>query len=126
LSDGEPADLQTRRADNSNTPEGNAATVLQLTRFDRFELDAILKLYGRMVARGEWRDYAIDMNRHQAVFAVFRRSSDVALYTIVKDLRLARKQGPYSIIAATGLILKRGHDLDRVLAVLDKPRLVAL
>jgi Protein of unknown function (DUF2794) len=126
LSDGEPVDLQSRLPAPAGVAEGQAALVIQLTRFDRFELDAILKLYGRMVARGEWRDYAIDMNKHQAVFAVFRRASDVALYTIIKDMRLARKQGAYSVIAATGLILKRGHDLDRVLAVLDKPKLVAL
>jgi hypothetical protein len=117
----------TRLPDPGGSDAANAAnSVLSLTRFDRFELEAILKLYGRMVARGEWRDYAIDMNKHQAVFAVFRRSSDVPLYSIIKDLRLANKQGAFSVVAATGLILKRGHDLDRVLAALDKPKLVAL
>jgi Protein of unknown function (DUF2794) len=130
VSDGEPIDLQSRLSapagQSSSVAETGANIVSHLTRFDRFELDAILKLYGRMVARGEWRDYAIDMNCHQAVFAVFRRASDVALYTIIKDMRLARKQGAYSVVAATGLILKRGHDLDRVLAVLDKPKLVTL
>ena len=94
--------------------------------FNRFELNRILNLYGRMVADGEWRDYAIDFLRDRAVFSVFRRASEVPIYRIEKNPRLARRQGIYSIISATGLILKRGHELDRVLGVLDKSvRLVA-
>jgi hypothetical protein len=77
-------------------------------------------LYGRKVAAGEWRDYAIDFGREKAVFSVFRRASEVPLYRIEKNPRLARRQGAYSVIAATGLILKRGHDLGRVLGVLEK------
>ena len=80
----------------------------------------ILDLYGRKVAAGEWRDYAIDFGREKAVFSVFRRASEVPLYRIEKNPRLARRQGAYSVIAATGLILKRGHDLGRVLGVLEK------
>ncbi|HEV2558634.1 MAG TPA: DUF2794 domain-containing protein [Microvirga sp.] len=89
--------------------------------FDRHELRKILDVYGRMVAAGEWRDYAIDFTRDKAVFSIFRRSSEVPLYRVEKDPRLARRQGAYAVIAATGLILKRGHELDRVLRVLDKP-----
>ena len=80
----------------------------------------ILSLYGRMVAAGEWRDYAIDMGREKAVFSVFRRTTEYPLYRIEKDPQLARKQGAYSVVAPTGLILKRGPDLKRVLDVLDK------
>ncbi|MGQ3675085.1 DUF2794 domain-containing protein [Xanthobacter sp. TB0139] len=89
--------------------------------FDRRELDRILGLYGRMVALGEWRDYAIDFTRDKAIFSIFRRASDVPVYRIEKDPRLARKQGAYSVVSQTGLILKRGHELPRVLAVLEKP-----
>jgi hypothetical protein len=91
-----------------------------VARFDRLELTAILDLYSRKVAAGEWRDYALDMGREKAVFSVFRRSSEYPLYRIEKTPRLARKQGAYSVVAATGLIMKRGHDLRRVLAVLEK------
>ena len=88
--------------------------------FSRRELDRILGLYGRMVAAGEWRDYAIDFLRDRAVFSVFRRASEVPIYRIEKDPRLARKQGMYSVISATGLILRRGHELERVLLVIDR------
>ena len=93
--------------------------------FNRRELDQILSIYGRRVAAGEWRDYAIDMLRDKAVFSIFRRASETPLYRIEKNPKLARKQGPYSVIAATGLIVRRGHDLKKVLRVLDhKLRLV--
>ena len=88
--------------------------------FNRLELHRILNLYGRMVADGEWRDYAIDFLRDRAVFSVFRRASEVPIYRIEKDPRLARKQGMYSVITATGLILRRGHELDRVLLAIDR------
>jgi Protein of unknown function (DUF2794) len=88
--------------------------------FDRQELTQILNVYGRKVASGEWRDYAIDNLYEKAVFSVFRRSSECPLYRIEKQPKLARRQGVYSVIAATGLILKRGHDLGRVLRALDR------
>ncbi|MEP9353035.1 DUF2794 domain-containing protein [Xanthobacter sp. KR7-65] len=101
-------------------PTTPAPAPLKVT-FDRRELDRILDLYGRMVAQGEWRDYAIDFQRDKAVFAIFRRAMDVPLYRIEKDPRLARRQGMYAVVSQTGLILKRGHELPRVLAVLEKP-----
>ena len=89
--------------------------------FNREELQAILNLYGRMVAAGEWRDYAIDFTPDKAVFSIFRRASEIPIYRVEKDPRLARKQGAYSVVAATGLILKRGRELGPVLRVLEKP-----
>ena len=88
--------------------------------FSRSELTQILNVYGRKVASGEWRDYAIDMLKEKAVFSVFRRASETPLYRIEKAPKLARRQGAYSVIAATGLILKRGSDLGRVLRALDR------
>lgn len=97
-----------------------------LVSFDRHELREILDLYARKVAEGEWRDYALDFSAQRAVFSIFRRSSEFALYRIEKAPRLARKQGAYCVVAANGLVVKRGHELRRVLAVLDKKlRLVA-
>jgi len=91
-----------------------------ITSFDRDELAAILAVYGRKVAAGEWRDYTLDMGRERAVFSIFRRASEYPLYRIEKSTRLARRHGAYSVVAATGLILKRGPDLKRVLSVLDR------
>jgi hypothetical protein len=88
--------------------------------FNRRELHRLLDMYGRKVAAGEWRDYAIDFLRDRAVFSVFRRSSEVPLYRIEKSPKLARRQGAYSVISATGLIVRRGHELDRVLRSIDK------
>jgi Protein of unknown function (DUF2794) len=95
------------------------APVHQVT-FSRRELNRILDLYGRKVAAGEWRDYAIDFLKDRAVFSVFRRSSEVPIYRIEKDPRLARRQGAYSVISATGHIVRRGHELDRVLRAIDR------
>lgn len=99
---------------------GAAAPVPNRVTFSRHELNRILNLYGRMVAEGEWRDYAIDFLKDRAVFSIFRRASEIPLYRIEKDPKLARKQGAYSVVAASGLILRRGHDLDRVLLVIDR------
>jgi hypothetical protein len=97
----------------------SAAPANQVT-FSRRELRRILDLYGRKVAAGEWRDYAIDFLKDRAVFSVFRRTSETPLYRIEKDPKLSRRQGAYSVISATGLILRRGHDLEPVLRAIDK------
>jgi Protein of unknown function (DUF2794) len=126
LSDIETIQFSPRRRAGAQTiaaqaPSANPAA----TVFTRLELNQILNLYGRKVADGEWRDYAIDFGREKAVFSVFRRASEVPLYRIEKNPKLAVRQGAYSVVAATGQILKRGHDLARVLGVLDrKMRLV--
>ena len=88
--------------------------------FARSELMAILSLYSRMVAAGEWKDYAIDSLKDCAVFSVFRRASETPLFRIEKTPRLARKQGAFSVVNANGIILKRGHELGPVLRVFDK------
>lgn len=88
--------------------------------FDRAELDAILSVYGRKVAEGEWRDYAMGAHKDVAVFSVFRRASEMPLYRIEKRPKLARRQGAYAVIAPGGQILKRGHELKQVLKIFEK------
>lgn len=97
----------------------SASSSLNQVTFSHRELSRILNLYGRKVAAGEWRDYAIDFLKDRAVFSVFRRASEVPIYRIEKNPKLARKQGAYSVISATGLIVRRGHELERVLRALD-------
>ena len=87
--------------------------------FDRRELSFLFNLYGRKVAAGEWRDYALDFTSTKAIFSVYRRSSEYALYRIEKTPELARRQGAFSVLATNGRILRRGQDLCRVLRVLD-------
>src|SRR5437763_14054556 len=116
LGETEPSDSHGGEAATALPP---AATPPRVT-FDRRELNRILGLYGRKVAAGEWRDYAIDFLRDRAVFSVFRRTSEVPIYRIEKNPKLARRQGAYSIISATGLIVRRGHELDRVLRAIDR------
>jgi hypothetical protein len=115
----DPIDFRPRHAGQAAALDSAHREQGRYTSFDRYELAAILDLYGRKVAAGAWRDYAIDLLRDTAVFSVYRRASEYALYRIEKDPRLARKQGAYSVIAAGGLIMKRGHDLKRVLNVLE-------
>jgi hypothetical protein len=90
--------------------------------FERRELDRILALYGRMVAAGEWRDYAIGALSDSCVFAIFKRTSEAPVYRIEKCPALARRQGAWSVIGQGEIILKRGHELEQVLKVFDKGR----
>ena len=94
--------------------------------FTRTELYQILNVYGQQVARGNWRDYAIDMERDHVSFAVFRKATEYPLYRILKQPALARKQGAFSILGASGQTLKRGHDLARVLRILQPKEAPAL
>jgi hypothetical protein len=128
----EPSQLRgAHRVDRDGVPRHGGeflrtpAAVSRVT-FSRRELDRILSLYGRKVAAGEWRDYAIDFLKDRAVFSVFRHACEMPIYRIEKDPRLERRQGAYSVISATGHILRRGRELDRVLGALDRSlRLVA-
>ncbi|MDX2258675.1 MAG: DUF2794 domain-containing protein [Hyphomicrobiaceae bacterium] len=97
-----------------------SARLAPATRFNRQELSEILAVYGRKVAAGEWRDYAIDMGRDSAVFSVFRKASECPFVRIEKTPKLASRQGAYSVVGAAGQVLKRGTELKRVLAVLEK------
>ena len=103
-------------------PTTRSSSQARPVAFNRVELGQILKVYGRKVAEGEWRDYAIDHLMEKAVFSIFRRTSEMPLYRVEKNPKLARRQGAYSVIAPGGMILKRGHDLEKVLRVLDKKR----
>ena len=87
--------------------------------FERRELDAILRVYGRRVAAGEWRDYAIGANSDAAIFAIFRRTAESPAYRIEKRPALARRQGAYAVIGQGGVVLRRGHDLAQALKAFE-------
>ncbi|HSV01689.1 MAG TPA: DUF2794 domain-containing protein [Phenylobacterium sp.] len=90
--------------------------------FERPELDRLLSLYGRMVAAGEWRDYAIDGLSDSAVFSVFKRASEAPLYRIEKRPALARRQGAWAVVGQGGHILRRAQELDQVLRFFERGR----
>jgi hypothetical protein len=119
LSEVEPIQFRPRGRAGDANPHPFAQVRPSTVFFTRKELNEIFDLYGRKVAAGEWRDYAIDFGRDKAVFCVFRHASEVPLYRIEKTPRFARRHGAYSLIAATGLILRRAQDLRRVLGALE-------
>ena len=89
------------------------------TGFDRRELNTILNLSGRKVAAGEWRDYALDFLKDRALFSVYKRASEQPLYVIEKNPKLRARQGQYMVTSQDGRVLKRGHELEVVLRVLE-------
>ena len=94
--------------------------------FERAELQRILDLYGRMVAAGEWRDYAMDFDRHAATFAAFRRTAERPQARVEKRPALRSKQGMWTLFGEHGQVLKRGHDLANVLAPMERRLLKAV
>ncbi len=131
MSDGEPIELHHRHVgatagghefSPASAPSRSGSSRWSVF-FNRRELDTILRVYGHKVAAGEWRDYAIDQTGDEAIFSVFRRTSEMPLYRIVKAPKDARRQGAYRVISASGMILKRGHDLTQVLRAIQKRRL---
>lgn len=101
---------------------GNGYRQASQVSFDRRELSLILNVYGQMVSKGDWKDYAIGFTSEKCVFSIFRKTSEHALYRIEKTPALRRRQGEFSVVAPGGLILKRGHDLAQVLKVFDRAR----
>ena len=88
--------------------------------FDRSELDLIMQIYGRMVAAGLWRDYAIELGQVAATFSAFRRAAERPEFRIIKDPGLRSRQGQYCLLSEAGATLKRGNDLAAVLAPLAR------
>ena len=102
---------------NAPTPFSQAAEVVS---FDRRELSTILSLYGRMVASGDWRDYAMDFGKDAASFAAFKRTAERPSARIEKRPSLRGKQGMWALFGEAGQVLKRGHDLAGVLSPLER------
>ena len=90
------------------------------TGFDRLELQRIMDLYGRMVSAGHWRDYAIDLGREAAIFSAFRRSAEHPEYRIEKRPALRHRQGMWALVGEAGNILKRGAELQGILAPVER------
>jgi len=101
-------------------PPGGARSGPTQIAFDRVELARILDLYGRMVAAGHWRDYAMDLGAEAAVFSCFRRAAERPEFRIEKRPALRNRQGMWALIGEQGVVLKRGHELGPVLAPVER------
>lgn len=129
MSESDPIRFRPRESGGSSRTQtqlvsaSSSRTTQPVVAFNRDELDAILAVYARKVAAGEWRDYALQMGREKAVFAIFQRTSEYPLFRVEKCPRLARRQGAYCVVLRSGVILKRGHDLARVLAACESVKL---
>jgi hypothetical protein len=88
--------------------------------FDRRELNRILDLYGRMVAAGKWRDYALDFERDVAIFSAFRRAAERPEFRIEKRPALRMRQGMWALLSEGGAVLRRGNELNAVLAPVER------
>ncbi|WP_109809529.1 DUF2794 domain-containing protein [Sphingosinithalassobacter portus] len=88
--------------------------------FDRIELARILDLYGRMVAAGHWRDYAMDFGKDVAIFSAFRRTAERPEFRIEKRPALRNRQGMWALVSESGAVVKRGQDLGPVLAPVER------
>ncbi|MBX7500308.1 DUF2794 domain-containing protein [Qipengyuania mesophila] len=88
--------------------------------FSREELTRILDLYGRMVAAGQWRDYAMDFTRDFAAFSAFRRAAERPQARIEKRPALRNRQGMWTLFGEHGQVLKRGHELPGVIAPIER------
>ena len=108
------------------TPFPTYSTLDEQVSFDRKELSVILALYGRMVAAGEWRDYAMNFDRYAATFAAFRRTAERPQARLEKRPALRAKQGMWTLFGEHGQVLKRGHDLANVLAPMERRLLKAV
>lgn len=98
----------------------NHKAAVQFIFFDRREFQAILNIYGKMVAAGHWKDYATSGSKDVAIFAIFQRASEKPLFRIIKTPSLRHKQGAFAIVSRHGQILNRGHELEQVLKYFDK------
>lgn len=126
MTDGESEPINYGRpASAAVTPFPTASrNTRQDVSFDRRELREIMNVYGRGVADGSWKDYALDFTPEKAVLSIYRRAAETPMFRVEKVPDLARKQGAYAVISASGMVLKRGHELMRVLRVIEpKPKL---
>jgi len=88
--------------------------------FERAELSRIVDLYGRMVAAGMWKDYAITFDKDAAAFLAFRRAAERPEVRIEKRPAMRARQGQWALIGEDGRVLKRGHELGPVLAPVER------
>ena len=91
--------------------------------FNKKELGEILNLYGFMVSMGEWKDYAIFINKNIVGFNIYRKATENPLYQIIKNLKVKKINQKYSIKNQEGSILKSSSQLKSILEVISKKKI---
>ena len=79
--------------------------------FDKSELKIILNLYAKMVSKGFWKDYGLNISNRQVGFSVFKNAAENAMYKICKNFKPNNKNLKYLITDSRGKILKNSDDL---------------
>lgn len=85
--------------------------------FNRSELSQLLSLYSTRVARGEWRDYAIDHSAGVAIFSIFRHANERPIYAIAKSW--SGGETDYSVFDQHRRV-ERSRSLNAVLETFDR------
>ena len=94
--------------------------------FSKKELNKILSFYGMKVASGEWKDYAIDRDKDKSSFSVYRHTSEMPLYKIIKGHKIKKPDDKWRVLSMSGHEIKRNRSLDSILKFLQGKRLVLL
>ena len=78
----------------------NLAPDSQITTFNKNELNLILSIYGRNVAQGIWKDYAIDHAKDFAIFSIYRNTFEKVFLSIKKNSSKFKKQRKFALYDA--------------------------
>tara|TARA_Y100000590_G_scaffold364139_1_gene422270 strand:- start:26775 stop:27164 length:390 start_codon:yes stop_codon:yes gene_type:complete len=116
------SNFNSKQTNFSPLRKSNKKSFPNITAFNRDELNIILTLYGQKVVMGIWKDYAIDTLKHEAIFSVYRKTNEIAMFTIYKIPKLKTAHGIYQIRGSDGRVIKRGNDLRVLLKILDNKR----
>ncbi len=90
--------------------------------FNKKELGEILNIYGTMVSKGVWKDYAIFINKNVVGFDIYRKATEKPLFQIIKNLKSQSGQ-KYQLKDQHGTIIKNSNELKNIISVLHKKNL---
>ena len=83
--------------------------------FDKSELRIIFNLYAKMVSKGFWKDYGLNISKEEISFNVYKRTSENAEFRICKNFRLKNKNLKYFTSDSQGNILNISKNLEELL-----------
>ena len=87
--------------------------------FEKKELKTILNLYAKMVSKGSWKDYGLNISSKRVSFSVFKNSAENAVYNICKNFKPSNKNLRYLITDNRNRIIKNSDNLEVLLNKID-------